>query len=347
MWVEGVPHLRLDKHLGLGLEPKRFKQAVMEVLIYQRGLEADKQSAKDAFQLIPPWLSMGLCEASAWRLDKSDRALYAALFKKGGVFKLDDLLQTTAADYKKMDGATRSVFQVSSGALVMALLEQPGGKAGFGDFLKKVATYQGEMPILLRQSFPDLNLSENSLAKWWALQLANKGGLNLLTDVLTIQETEEELAKALNFMISGPDGVRQRDLSAWSEVVALKGEKRFAAVRPAQEAMIHLSYRCFPSYRPLLLEYQKILIGISRGHTENVPQRLARLKKSRESMVASAGRARDYLDWFEITRATKTSGEFDDYLKLKERLKAEKKVRNDGVSRYLDRMNDLFDRSEP
>ncbi len=347
LWVEGVPRLRLDKHLGPGIEPDRFKRAVVELLIYQRCLEQGNHKPSDVFVLVPPWLSIGLCEASAWRLDETDRALYAALFRKGGVFKLEELLGTDVAEYNKMDGATRAAFRVSSGALVMALLEQPEGKEGFRSFLKDVASYQGDMPILLRKHFPDLNLSENSLAKWWALQMANKGGLNLLSDVLSIQETEQELQNALRLSVPGPGGsFQQKEISAWKEVVGLEQKQKFAAVRPAQEALIYLSYRCFPSYRPMLLEYQKMLIGLSRGNTEKLQQRINRLSKSRQSMLAGAERARDYMDWFEITRARETSGEFDDYLKLKERLKDEKKQRKDPVTQYLDRMNDLFYRGE-
>ena len=62
-------------------------------------------------------------------------------------------------------------------------------------------------------------------------------------------------------------------------------------------------------------------------------------------LTERANRGRDYLDWFEITRARETSGAFDDYLKLKEDLKDRKRNREDGLSDYLDRMDKVFDRS--
>ena len=61
-------------------------------------------------------------------------------------------------------------------------------------------------------------------------------------------------------------------------------------------------------------------------------------------MTAKAKRARDYLDWFEITRARETSGAFDDYMRLKDRLKANPHRRNDELSKYLDRMDAIFSR---
>jgi hypothetical protein len=61
-------------------------------------------------------------------------------------------------------------------------------------------------------------------------------------------------------------------------------------------------------------------------------------------MTAKAQRAGDYLDWFEITRARETSGVFDDYMRLKERLKSNPHRRHDDLSKYLDRMDAIFSR---
>jgi hypothetical protein len=241
----------------------------------------------------------------------------------------------------------RAAFRVSSGALVMALLEQPQGRDGFRAFLTDVAAFEGEMPGLLRKHFPELNLSETSLAKWWALQFASKGGLNLLTDVFTIAQTETALAEALRLDFRNAEGiVQQKEISAWPELAALKGPERFAALRHAQDALVRLSYRCFPSYRPLLTDYQAVLGAIAKNKTRDVSGRLASLEQTRATMIGRASRARDYLDWFEITRARETSGVFDDYLRLKERLKANPLRRKDDLSEYLDRMDRLFDRGQ-
>ena len=63
-------------------------------------------------------------------------------------------------------------------------------------------------------------------------------------------------------------------------------------------------------------------------------------------MLVKAERARDFLDWFEITRARETSGVFDDYLDLKARLKSQKNPRQDEMSKYLDLLDPLFDLPE-
>lgn len=340
--IEGVMRLQIDIHLSRGIDRDGLQRAVTAALLYERALRHDPG---DVPLLVPPWLADGLCEATAWRLNQSDRRLYEALFKRGSVFRLDDLFGMDEAEFESMDGATRAAFRVSSGALVMALLEQPQGRKGFRDFLNEAAAHQGEMPVLLRRHFPGLNLSENSLAKWWKLQLAVMGGLNPLTDILTILQTETQLAEVLHLHIRRPEGIFiRRPLDAWPQLAALAEPERQAGVRPAQDELVRLSYRCFPSYRPLLAEYQIILQSIAKNQTNGMAERLTSLEETRSIMTARATRARDYLDWFEITRARETSGAFDDYQLLKERLQANPHRRKDPLSAYLDRMERIFHR---
>jgi hypothetical protein len=345
--VEGQRELRLDVHLSRGIEQERFKRAVTSALLYEHTLVAGMGEAAEQALIVPPWLTDGLREATSWSLNESDRRLYEALFKRGGLFKIDELFMMDERAFDDLDGATRAAFRVSSGALVMALLEQPQGKEGFRAFLAEVAAYQGEMPGLLRKHFPELNLSETSLSKWWVLQLAAKGGVTPLTDILTIQQTDAALAEALRLNFRNPEGIiQQKEITAWQEVAALSEPERIAAVRPAQDALVRLSYRCFPSYRPLLAEYQLVLGSIVKNKGGDVAKRLADLGGTRATMMERSLRARDYLDWFEITRARETSGAFDDYQRLKERLKDNPHQRKDSLSAYLNRMDRIFHREQ-
>ncbi|MEN9974345.1 MAG: hypothetical protein RLZZ282_351, partial [Verrucomicrobiota bacterium] len=329
--IEGISEIHLDVHLSRGIEHERFQRALTTALLYERSLRTQQPARDpDARLLVPPWLAVGLRETTAWHLDRCDRRLYEALFKQGGMFKIDELFAVNENAFEEMDAATRAAFRVSAGAMVMALLEQPLGKDGFRSFLTQVATYEGEMPGLLRQHFPELNLSETSLAKWWALQFANQGGLNLLTDILTISQTESALVEALHLNVHTPEGIIQpQPLAHWPELAALNAPERVAAVRIAQDALVRLSYRCFPSYRSLLTDYQKVLNAIATNKTKDVAQQLASLEETRATMSTRASRARDYLDWFEITRARETSGAFDDYLRLKDQLKSNPHRRKD------------------
>lgn len=335
----------MDVHLSRGVEQERFKQAVTAALIYERSLRNQPLNETDIPYHVAPWLVEGLREAMAWRLNQSDRRLYEAIFKTGGLFKTDELFSLSDSRFEDMDGAMRAAFRVSSGAMVMALLQQPQGRAGFRAFLDEAASFQGEMPSLMRKHFPELNLSETSLAKWWALQLANIGGQNLATDVMTIVRTEEALKDALRINFKTEEGIlRQEEISSWQEVADLPEGDRVNSVRLAQDSLVRLSYRCFPSYRPIIAEYQLVLAAIARDKTKDVPAQLVALEERRTIMLAKAEMARDYMNWFEITRATDISGEFEDYMRLQDRLKSNPHHRRDHISEYLDRMDEIFGR---
>lgn len=347
LWNEAGYELKLDVHLSRGIEQEHFKSTVTSALVYERTLRNLKPGESETPFFVPPWLVNGLREATAWRLNQSDRRLYEALFKTGGLFRIDDLFALNERAFEEMDAAMRAAFRVSSGALVMALLQQAQGKDGFRSFLTEVAAYQGETPGLLRKHFPELNLSETSLSKWWALQLANIGGQNLATDVLTISQTETALTEGLRLNFRTEEGIlQQKELSSWPELAAIPEAERISAVRLAQDSLVRLSYRCFPSYRPIIAEYQIALNQIAKNTTQELPAQLTALDERRATMSGKALRARDYLDWFEITRARETSGAFDDYMRLKDRLKATSHRRADHISKYLEKMDAIFDRGD-
>ncbi|MDX1681141.1 MAG: hypothetical protein R3242_10465, partial [Akkermansiaceae bacterium] len=116
--VEGVYTLHLDLHLAKGLPVDRFKQAILEMLVYERALR-DLPLLEEGMALsVPPWLGVGLREACAWRMQEADRRLYAAMFKQGGAYKVNDLLALTRNEYAQLDEASEVAFRVSAGALV-------------------------------------------------------------------------------------------------------------------------------------------------------------------------------------------------------------------------------------
>lgn len=334
--------VRVFVNLSRGLQRESFKRAVTTALIYARGLENREREESEVALNVPPWFIEGIQEATAWRLKETDRRLYDALFQHGGLFKLDDLFALSDREYERIDAASRAAFRVSSGALVMALLEQPEGKAGIRDFLAALPDFQGEMPALLREHFPELNLSETSLAKLWMLQLASKGTAPL-TEAFSVPKTESLLKEAMYIRHKDAEGnLKETPFSDWRLAAGMDEVQRVDSVRLAQDDLLRLSYRCFPSYRVLLLEYQSLLSDFSKGETENLDKAITLLAETRKTMLAKAGVARDFLDWFEITRARETSGAFDDYLNLKARLKSLPNTRTDDLSKYLDRLDPLF-----
>ena len=329
-------------NLSRDLPKEAYERGIIEGCLLARSLKDTVKVDDQIPRSIPPWLIEGLSEASAWRLGKSDRRLYDALFRHEELFELEKLFGLDEAGLLALDAASKAAFRVSAGALVMALNEQPDGKAGMKNFLKEAPSYSGEFPTLLRLHFPELNMSQSSLTKWWKLQLANKG-MAPLAEVTGVVNTDAELELSLKIRYRDAVAViHEVPISEWSQIPELSKAERAESVRLTEDELVRLSYRCFPSYRPLLKEYQLILKQWVAGETKDISASLLKLTEARESMVAKSERARDFLDWFEITRARETSGAFDDYLSLKMRLKAQANSRNDSISKYLDRLDRLF-----
>jgi hypothetical protein len=174
------------------------------------------------------------------------------------------------------------------------------------------------------------------------LQLADKG-VAPLAEAIGVVNTDQEIERALKIRYHKVEGsLMEVPIAEWDRVPALSKAERMEAVRLTEEELVRLSFRCFPSFRPLLSEYQIILTKWVGGETKGLTESLTKLSETRNTMVAKSERARDYLDWFEITRARETSGAFDDYLTLKSRLKTQSNPRKDSITTYLDRLDPLF-----
>lgn len=343
---EGVFRPQLDVHVGGGVDNRRLRRAVMEILIYERSLRPLEPGLVERPLVVRPWLVDGLLEAAAWADDQGDRKLYESVFKSGTMMDFNALFTTREEDIELMDGVTRAAFRASAGALVMALLEQPSGHDGFQQFITQVGTYEGDIPILLRKHFAAMNLTITSLERWWALQMANRSDAQL-TEAMSVAETEAALDRALVLFSRNPEGhLSEQALSEHGFIAELKTQaEREAALTPAQAGLVRLSHRCFPSYRPLVIGYEEVLSSLYHKKTDNVAAQLGKLATMRATMRAKAARAGDYLDWFEITRARKTSGEFHDYLDLKRRLEAQTvRPRTDPLGRYMDDMQAIYQR---
>jgi len=71
------------------------------------------------------------------------------------------------------------------------------------------------------------------------------------------------------------------------------------------------------------------------GKRTGLRKRLARLTATRTKLVARMDQVDDYMNWFEATQPTPTSGAFADYLKTAAKPETERR-RRDAISVYLD-----------
>lgn len=339
--VDGSERFRIDLgiHLAKGLNRQRLREEALEALLMDRCL--NKSLREDQPIQVAPWLVTGLLERMDWRNGEADRGLYKALFKNGMMMDIEEMV--TLTNPAKLDAAERTTFRVSAGAFLMAMLGQDGGEKTFFDYLSVAPSYEGEPFLLFRNTFFTAGLSEEGLAKWWALQLANLTQ-EFVTETLSPLATEEALAEVLRGELEGEDGLqRTYRLIAYRDILALDEEERSLLLSPMLERINLLSFRAFPSYRPMLAGYARITRQLAEGDDKEVAELLMYLEEKRTALREVGIRTRDYLDWYQITNATQLTGEFKDYQRLKRDLESKNPPHPGPVDRYLNAVQKLYD----
>lgn len=341
--AEQLYRLRIDLRLGRGnsFPQKELDRVLLEMLLIERTLRSLSEGVEADGVEIRPWLLDGLSEAMLWKKGKGDRRMYASLVDSGGWIEVEKLVdRTTVGD---LDVLSRELFRASSGALVMALLSQPQGQVSLSNFLGKVATFEGEPLSLLRAHFPQVNLGSKGLERWWMLQVAAMSE-KPLSDAMTIPETEKRLEKCFEFHLKDAKGrAFTVGLDGWAEVAALETkEERVEALRPASNLLAHLSFRCFPTYREIIGGYIQILSEIVEGETDEVVTKLENLQTYRTAEMGRHTQLIDLMDWFHLSSVKEESGEFEDFLRVKENLRRGEESSEDPLLRYVDEVEKLF-----
>ena len=341
---QGQYQLLLHIHLAKGVDQYLLRYHLMELLLYERGL-ADGQFVEEGDRVvIKPWLVIGMLEAIDIRSGDSNREIYQADIDFLSVLPLEKVFDATENQWREMIGREPVTFRAISGAIVNSLLRQPDGKSGMSSYLAEFATFKGEYENLLRRHFSGMNKSSNSLGKWVNLELLELATARV-TQVHSMLETESRLDGLLKLRYRDIDGsALSAGIDEYEQVLKREPSERIEAVAAARAELERLSYRCFPTYRPIFNEYDIILRDIVKGEDKDISSRLAKLIDVRMRMKAAAIRSRDYLDWYYITQSSDLSGTFTKYRALIEALKKEelRASPDDATSHYLDQVQKIY-----
>lgn len=193
--AHGGFHLQVNVQLRAGYSMEDFTHELVRVLLAERILRSHQELNTSRQRVLPDWLLTGVTQALEFRSRSKPSVLFAAVFRSGQVYSVDRILE---ADPFQMDSLTRGIYEASSCALILTLLDQPDGPARFGRFLSSLASDAQSDRDLLKQHFPSLSASKNSLEKWWSLQMATLATPTPL-ETMSVAETERELALALSF----------------------------------------------------------------------------------------------------------------------------------------------------
>lgn len=330
--------VELDLLLGEAGRDNRIRDELVRAILLEMAYRDHAAlPAGQTYNLPPAWLVEGFSAYLENEENGVSASLFAALLPSSQTLSLEEFLSRNPA---AMDSTSRAVYRAYAFTLIRLLVQElPGGKAG-------LAAYIHDLPGLamesergagsLRNHFPELASSADSLDKWWSLSLARVAASDQY-QALSLEETDRRLTGALTFQAPPPPGrdtgPRTRAIADYREVMGLKERKRILA--PMQQALLEVSARANPLARPAVEEYQLIVAELIRGKTGGVDERLKRLAGLRAEALTRKTSIDDYLNWYEATQMKTASGAFESYFRAARQIKAEVR-RPDPVSTYLD-----------
>ncbi len=192
--AQGGFHLQITVQARPDFNPHEFRTELIRLLVVERILRGH-QSITPRGRILPDWLLVGINEALEFRSRAKPSALFAAVFRNGKVFGIEDILDVNLSN---LDALSQAIYNTSCCALVLALLDQPDGPLRMGKFLNALPSDPRSNKELIAQWFPNLALSASSLDKWWSLQMANLSRPTVF-ETLGPAETMAALESALYF----------------------------------------------------------------------------------------------------------------------------------------------------
>ncbi len=223
-------HLQVTVNLRPDLRPADFRSELIRTLLYERILRQQTKVPESRTSLLPDWVFTGVLEALDYRKQVRPSALFAAIFKSGRIFGIEEIIE---ASPMQMDALSKTIYQTSCCALVLALLDQPEGGARLNRFLASLASDARPERVLLDQAFPSFATSPASLNKWWALQLASLSRPTA-SEPLSPQETVKALEDALTFRYQAKASEIPRPRPVVTRITPPHATVRAAAPRTAE-----------------------------------------------------------------------------------------------------------------
>ncbi len=332
------PVVRMRVHVGGGINVPELHRAIVRLCLYEYALSqldmALYADGDEAGVSLPLWLTTGVEQALLWRSGRLDRDLFAQLFQQSEVLSINAILDISTSH--SLDGTTRQLFEASCTALMLSLLNQEGGKQAVLSML--ASGFDGEQSARqqLMQHFHAAGIEDNALQKWWALELANMATPSMLENMHPLQ-TEEELASILSqTYVNRSTG--QPLIIPVDNFQAFTQHPEWRALIPSiQRKLQGLYVRAFPTYRPIIEEYQKLLTQLLMDdEATQYTEALEELYELRSQYKKVSIRTRDYLDWYEMTHlGGEMSADFQQYLRMREMLRRQPTAVETHMSRYL------------
>lgn len=314
---------------------KQVVQAVLLEFMFRRQTQLVR--ANHAYAKPPEWLSTAILQSiRSQKTGSIDHDIYKTIVVSNYVPALQDFLTENTT---WMDSISKALYKAYAFGLLQALTDLPNGRAHLAQYLRDTPKTNGDPVHVLTARFPKMKTSPHRLAKWWTLSIA-KLSATIGFQTYSVSETEKRLAPLLKNITVETDKKGHKKTFAISEFT------KFEKLKDAKSALGELNNRlniltaqANPLYRPILAEYRKIIIEISRRKTRKTASELATVSNYRKQLQQRVSKISDYLNWYEATQMHTVSGAFDDYIKMANAASKQADESPDTpISRYLDKV---------
>lgn len=344
--IDQEPNLQIRVYQGGGIDVERLTRAVITMVVYERALREVRSDALPEYIRVPEWLITGVQQAILWKSGKADRRLYRNLFEQAEMMSPEEMISTR--NPAALDAASREVYEVSCGVLVMCLLSRDGGQAQLRELVAESVLSESSPVEMIASHFHELGIDSGMLHRWWALQLAAMAEAPA-TEMLTPAETEQQLREAITIHHYDKETRTSYPVSLDNAYALVQVPDWQGQMKGVTDRLLELSVHAFPGYRPIIVEYQRLVAELLHGATpDDVQAILGPVRESREAYVTTAVRARDYLDWYEITHlgSSSNANTFDAYREAMQMLRADTPGPQTAMSRYLEDIEILYSLGE-
>lgn len=329
--VEGGFKIQVNVAIGADPAAARFgEQIVHAVLLELAYRDAPKIKGGLEYAEPPAWLVAGTVKQLQSREFGADADLFRNFMASSRGSSVKDVIEQK---FRSLDSTSQAVFDAYSMGLVQLLVEAPGGGDCLTAFIRHHPRPDQALAQLLKD-FPVFKGEEASLEKSWMLSLARFAAADRYKG-LSAEETEKEIAGLLTFKVpvGKANTMQQFAITDFNAVLKLPaGRSTFGEIN---SALLALSARAHPLYRPIVQDYQQIAFELSRGKTKHIQNRLSSAADYRKVVLGRLDQIGDFLNWYEATQLTSRSDSFDGYIRTANALADETK-RDDPISRYLD-----------
>jgi hypothetical protein len=334
--LESMPGFKVAIEVKIGKDPAdvNLQRQVIRALYLEYAYREKGVQGGMAFREAPWWVIEGTIQILRLRQGTADTAVYQRLIDANKLPPIAPFINDTP---ERLGATFEATNQALAGGLVQLLISQSGGRAGLARFIKAWPGSKDDQLTLLKREFPMLANDSTALQKLWTLNLARFAVENRQQS-LSVEATDKELASLLTFDVpTGKDGTKKTfAVGDFAQYLKLPASR--AALTERHTAVVNLSVRANPLFRPVLAEYEQAYALLLRGKTKGIKEKLEKVAVYRAAIVRRSSEIADYLNWFEGTQMTVRSNVFDSYLKTAEET-AEQERKNSGpISSYLDKL---------